>query len=135
MVYTVSEVLIMDFSDVRVILAEKLKEFRLESGMTAKEVGDKIGRNEKTVSGWEHGRGQPDADMLFLLCKLYGIQSFDVFYPNPGTASVKNNPDETELVDIYRNLNKSGKSLLLQTARTFAGNPGMTEEEHGSSAM
>lgn len=65
---------------IRMTLATKLKEFRTQAGLTINEVGDRIGKSGKTVSAWECGRGQPDADMLLALCELYGVSSISEFY-------------------------------------------------------
>lgn len=120
----------MKEQEIRKALAAKLREFRLRAGLTAKEVGEQIGKSDKTVSGWEHGRGQPDADMLFLLCDIYKIRSISEFYSDemqddtvPSLSS-----DEQELVKLYRSLNHETKDMLLATARGFAGNPDMQKE-------
>lgn len=55
-------------------IAEVLKRLRLESGMTADEVGALIGKSGKTVNGWENGRSQPDAEILLKLCDIYNVQ-------------------------------------------------------------
>lgn len=119
----------MKEQEIRKSLSGKLREFRLKAGMTAKEVGDKIGRSEKTISGWEHGRGQPDADMLFRLCQLYGVKNIGVFYDGSvADADSGASEDEEELLCLYRLLNSNGKTILLNTARGFAGNPDMQKE-------
>lgn len=41
-------------------------------------------------------------------------------------------PEESELVTIYRSLNRDGKFTLLAAARGFAGNPAMREEKYSS---
>lgn len=41
-------------------------------------------------------------------------------------------PEESELVSIYRSLNRDGKDTLIATARGFAGNPAMKEEKRSS---
>lgn len=118
----------MKEQDIRKLLAGKLREFRNRSGLTAKEVGERIGKSEKTISGWEHGRGQPDADMLFLLCDIYEINNIAEFYnseTNDPSSAISS--DEKELLSCYRSLNKQGKSMLLNTAHVFAGNPEMKE--------
>lgn len=80
------------------------------------------------MSGWEHGRGQPDADMLFLLCDIYEIKSIAEFYSDEHSASHTTLlPDEAELLSFYRSMNKEGKAMLMNTARVFAGNPEMQE--------
>ena len=62
--YDCHEVSILSEQEIRRILAAKLKEYRERSGLTIQEAGDAIGKSSKTISAWEHGRGQPDADML-----------------------------------------------------------------------
>lgn len=121
----------MKEQEIRKALAGKLREFRLRSGLTAKEVGKQIGKSDKTVSGWEHGRGQPDADMLFLLCEIYNIDSIADFYAdnNDGDSRYSLSPDEMELVSIYRTLNAETRSVIMATVRGFAGNPSMKKED------
>lgn len=41
-------------------------------------------------------------------------------------------PEESELVDIYRSLNRDGKRTLISAARGFVGNPAMKEEKYSS---
>lgn len=122
----------MSEQQIRKILAEKLREHRLACGLTCKEVGAAIGKSEKTISGWENRRGQPDADTLFELCNLYGIQSIAEFYP-PADAAEQVEPqlapDEVELLDLYRALNPQSRELALGMIRGLAGNPAMTEEK------
>lgn len=53
------------------VIANKLKEARLASGLTQKEVAIAIGRPQQTVAAWETARSQPDADTLyFTSCSL-----------------------------------------------------------------
>ena len=125
----------MKEQDIRKSLAEKLRYFRSQSGLTSKEVGDKIGKSAKTVSGWEHGRGQPDADTLFSLCEIFGISSIAEFYPQAQDQKPEISEDEKELLSLYRSMNETGRSLLLNTARTFAGNPGMKKDGHHATAI
>lgn len=123
----------MKEQEIRKLLAGKLRQFRQRANLTAKEVGEQIGKSEKTVSGWEHGRGQPDADTLFRLCEIYEIRSIAEFYSEEYEISEETiSHDEKELLAIYRSMNDTGRSLLLDTARTFVGNPNMTKEEQNT---
>jgi len=99
---------------VRMTLATKLKEFRTRAGLTINDVGDKIGKSGKTVSAWECGRGQPDADMLLVLCELYGVSSIAEFYGESQPA-LSLSADEMQLLAAYRALNQQGKEYILQT--------------------
>ena len=57
----------------RAFIAQKLKELRQKSGLTADEVGKKTGKSGKTVNAWENNRGQPDAEILIALCDIYEV--------------------------------------------------------------
>lgn len=58
----------------RETIARVLRRLRLQSGLTANEVGAMIGKSGKTVNAWENNRGQPDADMLMNLCDIYNVK-------------------------------------------------------------
>lgn len=56
---------------VRQVMAHKLKELREAANLSPQEVAQKVGKSAKTIYAWESERGQPDADMLIKLCRLY----------------------------------------------------------------
>ncbi len=64
---------------IREIMAAKLREARKNSGLTAEEVGSQVGKSKKTIYSWESGKGQPDADMLIKVCRIYGMDVKDFF--------------------------------------------------------
>lgn len=109
----------MKEKDIRSILAEKLRQFRTKSGLTAKQVGEIVDKSAKTVSGWEHGRGQPDADMLFKLCDVYGIYSINAFYDkdDDGAAPSVSFPtltkEESALLKDFREVDDHGRRVVL----------------------
>ena len=59
----------------RETIAKVLKRLRERSGLTAEEVGALVGKSGKTVNAWEHNRGQPDAEILILLCDIYHVEN------------------------------------------------------------
>lgn len=79
---------------VRSVMAKQLKAFRANSGLSAKEVGDAVGKSEKTIYAWESERGQPDADILIALCRLYGVRISD-FYSDSSLSE-----DGSAFVDV-----------------------------------
>lgn len=101
----------------RDILAAKLKEYRHRSGMTIYEVGKKLGKSGKTISAWETGRGQPDAEMFVKLYYLYGVDSMSDFYDIKDPDAP---PDEVELLNAYRKLNDTGKEQVLSLTKALA---------------
>lgn len=111
----------MKEQEIRKSLAGKLREFRIRAGLTTQEVGERIGKSAKTVSGWEHERGQPDADMLFQLCELYQVESIAEFYPDDSQAQQDTlSKNEKELVSVYRTLSLKEQEWLLYTAHAYS---------------
>lgn len=52
---------------------EFLSQLRREKGLTQKELADKIGVSDKTISKWEKGRSIPDLSYIEALCTALGI--------------------------------------------------------------
>ncbi|MBQ9103994.1 MAG: helix-turn-helix transcriptional regulator [Clostridia bacterium] len=50
-----------------------IAELRKEKGLTQKEVAEKLGVADKTVSKWETGRGLPEVSLMMPLCEVLGI--------------------------------------------------------------
>lgn len=104
----------------REYMAERLHEFRIANGLSVDEVGAKIGKSGKTISAWEVGRGQPDADKLVELCGIYGKRIAD-FYSDEVSQGVTLTTDETDLLDAYRSLNYDGQKVAISVLRALAG--------------
>jgi transcriptional regulator with XRE-family HTH domain len=100
-------------------LAKKLKEYRQNSGMSVKEVGALVGKSDKTVSAWEVGRGQPDADLLMTLCSIYSVGISDFYGEEAGEL----NKDELEIIELYRNVNAEGKEKIAEYAALVSQAP------------
>lgn len=98
---------------VRDELAKQLKYYRELNKMTIYEVGSAVGKSGKTISAWETGRGQPDADMLITLCRLYKIKSIAELY---GEDAPSLTSEEKKILNLFRTLNKTGRSKLFERA-------------------
>lgn len=89
-------------------IADTLRKYREQSGITVKEVADRFGKSVKTIYSWESGQGQPDASTLIELCFWYGIDSFEALSEN---KEIKSQPlcnidcthKEKEIIKAYRN--------------------------------
>lgn len=100
----------------REYMAFKLRELRKARGMTVQEVGSAVGKSDRTVSAWEVGRGQPDADMLVKLCILYEANISD-FYPDDANS---HESDEDELLMYFRKLDAGTKAAILSFVRDLS---------------
>jgi transcriptional regulator with XRE-family HTH domain len=140
-------------------IGSRILEARTLKNLTQEELASRVGITKGAIANYENGVSTPRIEIML---KLFDVLECDAnflyqddmsfttrassatsveYLTNHGNEKAKSveyrmlAKDEAELIGVYHSLNSSGKTLLLQTARSFAGNPGMTEEEHGSSAM
>lgn len=73
-------------------IAKTLKKLRNAKGYTAEYVGSLIGKSGKTVSAWEVGHGQPDAEMLINLCDIYEVDNILAEFAITAEAETKKPP-------------------------------------------
>lgn len=97
-------------------LAGTLRDFRRRAGLKTTEVARRIGKSPKTVSGWEHGRGQPDADMLVALCALYQVDSIAAFFGGAAPCPVAPalTAEEWTLVTLWRSAETAAREIALE---------------------
>lgn len=96
-------------------IAKALKRLRENQGMTADQVGAMIGKSGKTVNAWENNRGQPDAEMLMQLCKIYKVENIlrefqdipEIINANPEYTTA-----EQQHIKKYRTLDAHGKRMV-----------------------
>ena len=105
----------------REFMAGKLREFRKASGMSVGDVGRAVGKSDKTISAWEVGRGQPDADMLVALCQLFTVDVSDFYYEDhEDKEDITLTDDEERLLTAYRSLDESQKNNVLGVVEALA---------------
>lgn len=64
-------------------LGTKLKQLRIESGLTQTYVGAKLNIGNKTISDYERGISEPDTTVLKELARLYGISIDELLDNDP----------------------------------------------------
>ena len=52
---------------------EKLKELRIEKGLSQRKLGEIFNVCNQTVSFWESGSREPDMDMLVEIAEYFGV--------------------------------------------------------------
>lgn len=87
-----------------------LKESRVASGLTQAQVAETIGRPQNTISAWEMGRAQPDANTLFVLFDLFGRSVDEAFGFTKAPFDITS--IERERIKKYRTLDRYGKELV-----------------------
>ena len=87
----------------RETIAKVLKKLRMQSGLTADQVGELLGKSGKTVNAWENNRGQPDEEALMMLCDIYKVQNIlEEFKDIPEKKQILPSKKEENLILAYR---------------------------------
>ena len=63
----------MQLSDLKLIVAANIIDFRTKAGMTQAELGARLNYSDKTISKWERGEALPDAFVLMQLAELFSV--------------------------------------------------------------
>ncbi len=90
------------------IISQKIKQLRIDRGLTQKEVYEKMGVSQSTFSSWELGKSEPSALAFLKLCRIYGVS--DILLEFTGD-SLNNDISKGEysLIKKYRLLNEDGQ--------------------------
>ena len=75
----------------------------------------KCGVSQQNVQNWVKGQNIPDVEKLVEIADIYG-KSLDeaVGREAPGLPA-----DEAEILEVFRGLDRTGRRMLLATARSF----------------
>ncbi|MBE5750862.1 MAG: helix-turn-helix transcriptional regulator [Clostridia bacterium] len=57
------------------IFCKRIKELRLESGLTQKRLAEILNTTNSAVCDWERGRTQPDLQTLTKIAVLFGVST------------------------------------------------------------
>ena len=55
------------------MFCKRVKELRVENGITQKQLAEKLHTTNSAVCDWEKGRSQPDLQMLANIAKLFDV--------------------------------------------------------------
>ncbi len=56
-----------------ILLKERIKELRLEKNLSQKDLAEKLGASQRSISSWETGARQPDFETLEKLTKFFNV--------------------------------------------------------------
>src|SRR5699024_1118914 len=69
----------MDSKELSEHVGKKINYYRKKTGITQKDLGDKIGVKHNTISDYELGKISPEQDMLFAISNALNISVDDLF--------------------------------------------------------
>ena len=114
--------------DIRRVIGENIKKVCSLKGIRQVDIAERMGVSQGTVSNWFKGTNSIDIENLAELCSFLGVSLDQIFGFDPITPDVILSPEETDLLGLFRSLNRSARDMLMNTARAFAGNPDMQKE-------
>lgn len=91
-------------------IEKKLKDARVNTGLTQEQVAEKIMVSRQTISNWENGKSLPDIVSIINLSDLYQISLDDL---------LKGDKKMTEKIEKDVKVAKGNKRLIITTAMIF----------------
>ena len=113
---------------------EKVNLLMQERKLNRHTLSEACGIPYTTIDGWfKKGYEGAKISTIIKLADYFSVELDYLVRPsitdrNYGRQIENIGADEKELLSLYRSMNETGRSLLLNTARTFAGNPGMKKD-------
>ena len=114
--------------EIRKTIGENIKRICSLKGIRQVEIADHMGVSQGSVSNWIKGTNSIDIENLAELCAFLGVSLDQIYGVAPLTSDVVLTQEETELLSTFRSLNIDGRTMLINTARAFAGNPSMQKD-------
>ncbi len=107
-------------------IAYKLRQARIKSKKTQKEVADLLGMTYQAISNYERGKTKVESDILIKLCDIYKISVRDVLSNRETNETQQDNTENTnylntdyqlqKIVDCYNHMDEIGRSSLMEQA-------------------
>lgn len=96
-------------------IGEKIKELRLEKGISQTDLSEKLSLSNQAVSKWENNFSQPDINLLPEIASIFGVNIDDLFeYSNEKQYEKIDNSIETGRLMTNDEFNKSEEFLLYE---------------------
>ena len=64
------------------VFGKKLKELRVENGISQRELGESLGFCNQTISFWESGSREPDLDTLLKISRFFEVSLEELLEAN-----------------------------------------------------
>lgn len=104
-----------------------LKALRKETGISQQRLAEALGISQQSVNQYENHKIEPDIATISRLADYfhttvdYIIGRTDDRWPGDSARDARLNPDETEIIRLYRQLGQSGKDCAAHVLRTLNG--------------
>ena len=93
---------------------------RKGKGLTQRELAEKIGISDKTVSKWECGNGKPEISLMLPLCEVLGVSVNELLSGETLGASEYREKAEGNLMQLVGEKQKNKRNTLLSAVVCIA---------------
>lgn len=90
-----------------------IAEMRKEQSLTQRQLADRIGISDKTVSKWETGKGLPEVSLMMPLCDTLRINVNELLSGERLTDSEYQEKAEENIMDLVKEREESKKKIIL----------------------
>ena len=91
----------------------RLKELRIQHGISQGDLADKLGYKQGTISQWESGKRLIDVETLIALADFYGV-STDYILERPTKEVGQEDPLQNKMIIVFNALNDLGKNEAIK---------------------
>lgn len=105
----------------------KIRYCREINKMSQKYVALSIGVSAPMVSQWESGIKKPSNENIVKLAELFGVTTDYLLDRDQADHGVTYTAEESQLILIFRQLNRTGKNLLIANADSLLAQPALRE--------
>lgn len=106
----------------------KIRQCRELNHMSQKYVALSVGVSAPMVSQWESGIKKPSMENLVKLASLFGVTTDYLLDHSPAMPAQDNSAEEHQLILVFRQLNQTGRNLLLASAESYLSQPALRQE-------
>ena len=97
-------------------IGEFIQQSRKAKGFTQKDLGDRIGVSDKTISKWENGNSVPDTSILNELCATLDINVNELLSGEKLTPEIYSMKAEENMMNLLEDNQKQQRSTILPFA-------------------
>ena len=100
-------------------IGQNIKRLRVLAAMSQNELAHRLNKTSSAISQYESGKIIPRMGVIEQLAAIFGVDKTEIIGSTANAITTPEAVNETELLDIYRNLDTRGKRQLLAIARAM----------------
>ncbi len=98
-----------------------IAECRKNRNLTQRELAERLGLSDKTVSKWECGKGMPDVSLMLPLCEVLGISVNELLSGEHLNEKQYKEKAEENMMDLIKEKQENKKKIALSALAAFVG--------------